>query len=154
MDFGKVLRECEDPKVGAAVAGAIDKLFAEDLILLKKNAHERSIAGRLQIYLEPFFEGLNVTIEYNLMGDSPKKVAWRGDEPEQVFPDIIVHQIGTKTNILAIELKKDSSRKSKSDDILKLQAYRRELNYQHALFIRLGVRKTAGSVSECEWVRA
>jgi hypothetical protein len=42
--------------------------------------------------------------------------------------------------------------KSKDDDIRKLRAYRRELGYLHALFVRFGVREQAGTICECEWV--
>lgn len=75
-----------------------------------------------------------------------------GKKPDDVFPDIIVHLRETKTNILAIELKKDSNPQTKEKDILKLRAYRLELGYKHGLFLRLGVGENAGSVSECEWV--
>lgn len=85
------------------------------------------------------------------MGDAPKKVAW-SEKPDEVYPDIIVHVRMTDTNILAIELKKDSNPEKKDRDILKLKAYRRELGYTHALFVRLGVGKDSGTISECEWV--
>ncbi len=70
-----------------------------------------------------------------------------------MFPDIIVHRRFTNENILAIELKKDSN-DEQGHDILKLRAYRNQLGYHHALFIRLGTGKNAGSASECEWVFA
>jgi hypothetical protein len=63
-----------------------------------------------------------------------------------------VHLRETETNLLAIELKKESNPEKKGKDILKLRAYRRELGYIHGLFLRLGVGENAGSVSECEWV--
>lgn len=85
------------------------------------------------------------------MGDAPKTVAW-SDKPERVYPDIIVHRRRTTTNLLAIELKKTSNPESKEDDLLKLAAYRKDLGYLHALFLRLGVGKIAGTVPECQWV--
>jgi hypothetical protein len=53
---------------------------------------------------------------------------------------------------LAIELKKDVNTEDTWRDISKLRAYRRELEYRHALFIRFGTCEAAGMVTECEWV--
>ncbi len=153
MDFAKVLRACEDREVGIAVLKSVGELFETDHQLLDVNASEQAIAARLAQYLQPCFPGLHVDVEYNRMGKAPKKVAWAlSEKPEDVCPDIIVHIRQTDTNMLAIELKKDSNPEKKEKDILKLRAYRRELGYRHALFIRLGVGGGAGSVSECEWV--
>jgi hypothetical protein len=157
MDYEPVLAECEDPAVGAAVTDALTKLFADpkDLRSLANDTHERTIAEILTRYLRPHFEGYDVNVDYNRMGDEPKEVTWRiepGAGPDHVYPDIIVHRRFVRDNVLAIELKKDSNRESKNEDVLKLRAYRAQLGYRHALFIRLGVGEGAGTVTECEWV--
>lgn len=151
MNYETVLAECDEPSVGAAVHEALNLLFEKDGQLLVINASEQAIAAKLAQYLQPHFPAHNVDVEYNRMGDAPKRVAWSGTL-EDVFPDIIVHARITDTNILAIELKKDSNHEKKDKDILKLEAYRRELGYAHALFVRIGVGNSAGTVSECEWV--
>ncbi|MGO4505261.1 hypothetical protein [Dyella sp. 2YAF14] len=151
MDYIKILSEYRASEVGTAVLHAVAELFEKDIQLLEANASEESAAAKIAQYLQPHFPDMHIDVEYNRMGDAPKKVAWSG-KPEEVYPDIIVHLRQTATNILAIELKKDSNRETKGKDILKLQAYRRELGYQHALFIRLGVKAGAGCISECEWV--
>lgn len=151
MNYVQALSECKDPQVGSAVLDALTKLFEKDVQLLGLNVSEESAAAKIAQYLQPHFPAMHVDVEYNRMGNAPKKVAWSG-KPEEVYPDIIVHLRDTDTNILAIELKKDSNPESKSKDISKLLAYRNELGYKHALFMRLGVKASAGSVSECEWV--
>lgn len=130
---------------------ALDLLFQNDANLLAVNIAEQTIAARLAGYLQGHFPGYDVDVEYNRMGDAPKTVAW-SDKPERVYPDIIVHRRRTGTNILAIELKKTSNPETKDNDLLKLAAYRRDLGYLHALFLRLGVGDIAGTVPECEWV--
>jgi hypothetical protein len=155
MDYQPVIAACEEKAVGDAVADALARLFANDLRNLQNDTHERTIAEMLAGYLRPHFEGFDVNVEYNRMGDAPKEVTWRvgpGAKPERVYPDIIVHRRFEPDNVLAIEMKKGSNAETKDDDVLKLRAYRSELGYRHALFIRLGVGKKAGSVSECEWV--
>jgi hypothetical protein len=157
MDYEPVLALCEDPAVGAAISDALKRLFADptDVRNLANDTHERTIAEMLARYLRPHFDKYDVNVDYNRMGDAPKEVTWRieaGPGPDRVYPDITVHRRFTHDNLLAIELKKDSNRQAKTEDILKLRAYRKQLGYSHALFIRLGVGRDAGLVSECEWV--
>jgi hypothetical protein len=157
VDYEPVLARCEDPAIGGAVAGALRQLFHDpnDLRSLANGTHERTIAEMLARYLRPHFAEYDVNVDYNRMGDEPKEVTWRieaGAGPDRIYPDIIVHRRFTHENLLAIELKKDSNREPRTEDVLKLRAYRRQLGYRHALFIRLGVGTNAGAVSECEWV--
>jgi hypothetical protein len=151
MDYSGILKSCKEPAVGEAVLGGLNRLFERDVQLLTCNASEQAIAAKLAQYLQPHFPGYHVDVEYNRMGKVPKKVTW-SERPDEVYPDIIVHLRMTDKNVLAIELKKNSNSEKKEKDILKLGAYRRELGYLHALFIRLGVGAGAGTVSECEWV--
>ncbi|MEO8326115.1 MAG: hypothetical protein ABI618_09715 [Nitrospirota bacterium] len=152
MDYAKVLSKCQDPEVGKAVLDALTKLFEKDIQLLVISASERSVAAKIAQYLQPHFPNFHIDVDYNRMGKAPKKVAWSGKKQEELYPDIIVHSRETEIDILAVELKKDSNRESKEKDILKLRAYRSELGYRHALFMRLGDKAGAGEVSECEWV--
>ncbi len=130
---------------------ALDKLFQKDGKLLTVNVAEPTVAARLAQYLQEQFPEHDVDVEYNRTGKAPKTVAW-SDKPEQVYPDIIGHRRMTETNILVIELKKNSNPETKDKDLLKLAAYRRDLGYIHALFLRLGFGDSAGTVSECQWV--
>jgi hypothetical protein len=153
VGYAEILTNCEVPAVGAAVLNGLRRLFERDMQLLTINASEQAIAAKLAEYLQPHFPDHQVNVEYNRMGKAPKKVAWSG-VPAEVYPDIIVHLPMTDTNLLVIELKKDSNPEKKEKDILKLRAYRRDpkFKYSHALFVRLGVGASAGTVSECEWV--
>ena len=151
MDYSEILQNCEDPAVGAAVLDSLNRLFTSDKQLLLINASEQAIAAKIAQYLQPHFPDNHIDVEYNRMGKAPKKVVWRKN-PDEVYPDIIVHLRETETNVLAIELKKDSNSEKKKKDILKLRAYRREFGYLHTLFLRLGVGEKSGLVSECEWV--
>src|SRR6185437_12776967 len=159
MDFASVLEQCEDRLVGGALLAAVQKLFERDLELLKLGIKEETITAHLAHYLSSHFPDMYVDVEYNLMGDVPKTVTY-DENPQKVRPDIIVHirnnaALGipnSAANVLAVELKKDTNAESTDRDIRKLRAYRRELHYQHALFIRFGTGHAAGTVVECEWV--
>lgn len=151
MTYRETIANYSDATIGKVVLRALDALFQKDANLLAVNVAEQTIAARLAQYLQEHFPQHDVDVEYNRMGDAPKTVAW-SDKPEQVYPDIIVHRRRTETNILAIELKKTSNPETKDKDLLKLAAYRRDLGYLHALFLRLGVGDTVGTVPECQWV--
>jgi hypothetical protein len=154
MDFAKALKECVAPAVAEAALDAISKLFERDGKLLALDAAERAIAVQIAHHLRPHFDGFDIDVDYNRMGDAPKTVA-HDDKPERVYPDIIVHTRGDNTaNVLVIEIKKDTNREPKDRDIRKLRAYLRELDYRHALFLRFGTGKSAGTVLECEWIYA
>jgi hypothetical protein len=73
-------------------------------------------------------------------------------DAQTVFPDIIVHVRGCrKRNYLAVEVKKDTSRKGSDVNFQKLEAYRRELEYQFALFIEFSTGSRPGVV-DVAWV--
>lgn len=151
MDFVVVIQQCEDATVRDALLGALRTLFERDRKLLELSAKEEAIAFHLARYLQPYFPELHVDFEYDRMGDAPKTVTY-DERPQRVFPDIIVHLRHTPTNVLAVELKKDTNGEAKDRDIRKLSAYRRELGYRHALFVRFGTGVAAGAIEECEWV--
>jgi hypothetical protein len=148
-----VAQYCPDATVGAAVKEALAYLMAKDLSLLKNDLAERTIAAALMTHLGRVFPEWNVDVEYNRMGEAPKRAGWNQDLA-LVYPDVIVHIRGSSKNLLAIELKKSSNPEGKEDDVRKLRAYRTdgELAYQHCLFLRIGTQEQAGLITEFEWV--
>jgi hypothetical protein len=161
MDYAEILQQCEEPAIGGAVLEAIGALFEGELQLLSLGAKEEAIAFHLARHLQPYFPDRVVDFEYSLMGEAPKTVT-HDKKPQRVFPDIIAHirnnrALGipdNEANILVIEIKKDTNREAKQRDIRKLRAYRRELGYRHALFLRFATGEFAGTIVECEWVDA
>lgn len=154
MDYIPVIRSCLDEQVSNALENAIAQLMRNDIKLLELDVNERAIAHRLAGYLEPYFPDHSVDAEYNRMGEVPKRLQWRTDEEELVYPDIIVHQRGARDNLLVIELKKSSNDQTKEHDCWKLEAFREDegFAYKHALFVRVGVGELAGAVVDCEWI--
>ena len=115
---------------------AIQKLYSNDLHLIKEGLNERSITHKLAMYLSSAFKNFHVDHEYNgdvHNADNYRKVVdWSNFEElyhelvntEQakylgrvvsIFPDIIVHERGTHdNNLLIVEVKK--SLNSERDD--------------------------------------
>jgi hypothetical protein len=97
-----------------------------------------------------------VDTEYNRDGHHPKALRTvpdlpPGREEREVYPDIIVHHRNTPSNLLVVELKKTTNTASDAYDLAKLRAYRRELGYEHALFMRLRTGTPVADVSEISW---
>jgi hypothetical protein len=125
------------------VRAALDTLLEQDGFLLFADVNERSITHRLAMYLQSLFPEWNVDCEYNRDGHDPKELdlpvsgANEYDtDATTVYPDIIVHKRDSQNNLLVIEAKKStSSRRDIQFDLVKLEQYRRQLRYEHALFV-------------------
>jgi len=123
---------------------AIGVLLKNDEKLLKIDVHERSITHKLAEYLQIQFPDWNVDCEYNRKGDATKIIQGHLEECTEhekqyrVFPDIIVHQRGTNSNLLVIEVKKNTSSKKRECDERKLKYFTKsdeEYHYSYGLFI-------------------
>lgn len=150
---------------GQAVVNALQILLDVDRHLMEVDANERSITFRFAMHLQAEFPGWYVDCEYNRDGVEPKRIGHLGLYPEiedaeakTVFPDVIVHQRGPRPgkNYLVVEFKKSTSTVDRDIDRQKLHGYKRDLAYQHALFIEIGIVQDPGLdpyIEAVEWIR-
>lgn len=144
---------------------AIRRLLSIDKYLLEIDVHERSIAHKLAIYIQEEFKNWDVDFEYNRIMrlnsenttaktiNSETEKLWKKDSiGKSVYPDIIVHRRDTDENLLAIELKKTTNSKNDDHDCEKLKAYREQLGYQYAVFIKLRTGKEGIGLVECKFI--
>ncbi|KYJ86641.1 hypothetical protein [Sulfurovum riftiae] len=129
------------------------KLLKNDSDILEIDINERTISHRFAVYLEKYFDDWSVDCEYNRDHDNkktlnidPSSIETNDTNAQTVFPDIIVHKRRTDENLLVIEMKKSTNTNSdnRDKDIKKLRAFKRELNYQFAVFINIGVDDNSG----------
>ncbi|MCL4546216.1 MAG: hypothetical protein M1576_00530, partial [Deltaproteobacteria bacterium] len=136
------------------IKNAYRKFLKNDSYLLKVGANERSITHRLAIYLEDEFPDYNVDCEYNREGADIKRIREifnnnnnisqtyisitdKDGNTKSVFPDIIIHHRGTNDNFIVIEAKKTTNNCEYDEE--KLKAYKTDLKYKHAFFIKFPV---------------
>lgn len=139
---------------------ALDALFDVDSYLLTVDSSERSISHRLAVHMAQQIPGYHVDCEYNRDGFDIKRLQLEqrhvnDDDVEAVtvFPDIIIHRRGTNDhNLLAIEMKKESSTVPSDYDIEKLKAFRGELKYLFAVHVTVGKNKANTLVRKVVWV--
>ena len=141
-----------------ALEEAIATLIRCDSEILFNDVNERSISHRLATYLEPLFLGWNVDCEYNRNHENskrldiePKRVLSDNTNAPTVYPDIIIHKRGTDTNLMVIEMKKTSSQESDDYDYRKLRAFKEQLSYHFAIFIKVKTDGQAG-IEYVDWV--
>ena len=133
----------EQAEVEKRLHAALGMLRAQDGYLLDVGAHERSITHKLGCYLQNEFPNWDVDCEYNRDGHCPKKVTL--DETKfsgesSVYPDIIIHKRGREgPNLLVIEVKSNPDKQVEAvkRDLNKLRAYKRKLDYEYAVFIKV-----------------
>jgi hypothetical protein len=124
--------------VKAKIEEAYQILISRDLYLFEVDANERSITHKFAEYLQKVFSEWNVDCEYNRNADKVKKVEREPIESDDtdavtVFPDIIIHHRGTKSNFIIIECKKSTSFSNYNNkDIEKLKAYIEQFKYEYA----------------------
>lgn len=146
--------------MNAALEAAIDAFVTAEEYLLKVDSSERSITHHLAIHLARRFPEHHTDCEFNRDGFSSKKLALsectvsnEATEAVTVFPDIVVHQRGSKEkNLLAIEVKKSTSTESSDYDYKKLRAFKSDLNYEFAAHVVIGYDKKNNLVRSTKWI--
>jgi len=145
-------------QINKALNASLDLLLSDDVDILWLDINERTISHRLAFYLETHFPGWNVDCEYNRDHEDVKRLNIKrrnvmSDDTQAttVFPDIIVHRRGTDQNLLVIEMKKTTSQESDDYDYGKLLAFKKQLGYKFAVFLKIGTDSNAG-IYRIEWV--
>lgn len=153
-----ILKALKEKEPGLAVSRALSRLLQNDRYLLECDANERSIAHHFAVYLQEQLPDWRVDCEYNRDGVEPKRIRHFEINPDEfdtdaktVYPDVIAHKRGTKSNYLVIEIKKSNSTVDRDVDLTKLSGYKHDLGYTYALFIELRVGAECG-VSQVLWV--
>ncbi len=88
------------------IRGILELLSDERLGQL--NIRERAVMGRLARFMVPYYQGWDIDTDHERIGDDPKYlyVLPNGEPGEKpIIPDIIVHKLGVKENLLVVELK-------------------------------------------------
>lgn len=107
--------------------------------IIKNDTNERTLTQRLAFYLELQlrknikYENYSVDCEYNRKEKDIKRLKFgKNTDKKEIYPDIIVHQRKIKNNLIAIEMKKTTSRNTdKIKDIEKLEALTDRKNDYH-----------------------
>jgi hypothetical protein len=138
-------RETIDGKLNEA----LELLLKNDAYLLQADVNERSITHVLAIYLKQVFNNWDVDCEYNRKHNNsikrisdycPKTTNTDNTNARTVYPDIIIHHRKCCENLVVIEVKKENNTATDDCDIRKLRAFKEELKYCYAIFLKIKTR--------------
>lgn len=115
---------------------AKNEFLEKEKTIIKNDTNERTLTQRLAFYLELQlrknikYNDYSVNCEYNKDGEDIKRLKFgKNAKRKKIYPDIIIHQVKIKDNLIAIEMKKTtSSSVDKRKDIEKLKALTDEKN--------------------------
>lgn len=146
-----------DQEIKSKIQSAIDSLLANDSILLENDTAERTITGRLAIYIQEQFQEWNVDCEYNRNLHDVKRLKEicnpsDSENGSSVYPDIIIHKRMTEENFIVVEVKKTTNSNTDNCDKKKLEAFKNELGYKHGLFIRFKTGMQDIGIKDLEWM--
>ena len=116
---------------------AKNEFLEKEKSIIKNDTNERTLTQRLAFYLELRknikYENYSVDCEYNRKEEDIKRLKFgKNTDKKEIYPDIIVHQRKIKNNLIAIEMKKTTSRNTdKIKDIEKLEALTDRKNDYH-----------------------
>ena len=118
---------------------AKNEFLEKEKTIIKNDTNERTLTQRLAFYLELQlrknikYENYSVDCEYNRKEKDIKRLKFgKNTDKKEIYPDIIVHQRKIKNNLIAIEMKKTTSRNTdKIKDIEKLEALTDRKNDYH-----------------------
>ena len=118
---------------------AKNEFLEKEKAIIKNDTNERTLTQRLAFYLELQlrknikYENYSVDCEYNRKEEDIKRLkCGKNTDKKEIYPDIIVYQRKIKNNLIAIEMKKTTSRNTdKIKDIEKLEALTDRKNDYH-----------------------
>lgn len=128
---------------------ALAQFCEKDRSLLTRNVSERTMTGRLGIYLERLFSNYDVDCEYNRNMEQPKTIVLNDGTSTNPLPDVIVHRrLSNEHNLLMIEAKSSSSHASQERDRQKIEAFARE-PYNYTVGVLLTFQNNLSADGNC-----
>ena len=139
-------------KLKCLMKRSFDRFVDSDLKIIRANANERTLCGRLSIHmhcllheygLEDYYvdveynrkhgpEDYYVDVKYNRKQGEIKTISYKGGEIVKIISDIILHSRGRpvqRRNLIAIEMKKSTqSEESKDKDRKRLEDLTKKFN--------------------------
>lgn len=116
---------------------------------------ERAIVARLGKLLHGQYEGWSIDLEWSRREDVIKRLRYDLTDDEligkdAIVPDLIVHRVGKKENLLVVEVKK-SSNKDFEGDIWKLKGMTEKAGeYGYSVGLHLVLDMKARSAPRCD----
>ncbi|HZO57737.1 MAG TPA: hypothetical protein VFB63_33830 [Bryobacteraceae bacterium] len=139
----------DDPKTTLGIFASAVRELLRDKDLAYADPAERAIVARLGVLLHGKYEGWSIDLEWSRREDLIKRLRYGLSEGEligqdAIVPDLIVHRVGKKENLLVVEVKKVTN-KDFHGDIRKLKGMTEQAgNYAYSVGLHLVLDVKAG----------
>lgn len=112
--------QIDDPQAALEVSAEAVPELLQDLELIYANPGEQAIVARLVQLLPARFPGWSVGSEWDRREDVTKRLRYGVTEGELIReglirPDMIVHRVGKRENLLVVEVKKANNKDDNGD---------------------------------------
>ena len=144
-----------DAQAALATLGDAIRALLKDKDLAYADPAERAIVHRLAVLLEGRFTGWSIGVEWNRREDVVKRLRHDATVDEliregAIVPDLIVHRVGKRANLLVVEVKK-ASNKDFGGDIWKLEGMTDQAgDYGYAAGLHLVIDVRASNILKCD----
>lgn len=145
----------DDAQEALSIFAAAIRELLENKDLVYANPGEPAIVAHLPPLLEGKFPGWTISIEWDRHEQEVKRLRHRLSDEEferegKIVPDLIVHRVGKKENLLVVEVKRSVNRNYKRD-IWKLRGMTDQTgDYAYAAGLHLVLNVPAGKVDRCD----
>ena len=145
----------DDPQAALSTLATAIRALLQDQELAYADPAERAIVARLAKLLDGKFEGWSIDTEWNRREDLIKRLPYdlTDDELKEhgaIVPDLIVHRVGKRENLLVVEVKKASNRNF-AGDIWKLQGMTDQAGlYGYTVGLHLVIDILGGTAPQCD----
>ena len=145
----------DDPKLVLDVFAAGVLALLSDAELAYADPSERAIVARLGNLLHGKYPGWSVDLEWSRRENVIKRLRYGLSDDEligkdAIVPDLIVHRVGKRENLLVVEVKK-STNTDYEGDIWKLEGMTQQTGlYGYLVGLHLVVDVKAGMAPQCD----
>jgi hypothetical protein len=145
----------DDPKVTLNIFASAVRELLRDKDLSYADPAERAIVARLRDLLHGKYQGWSTDLEWSRREDVIKRLRYATPDDElirkgAIVPDLIVHRVGKKENLLVVEVKKVTNNDF-DGDIWKLKGMTEQAgDYAYSVGLHLVVDVKAGLAPRCD----
>jgi hypothetical protein len=146
---------CEDPKTTLDIFATAVLALMSDTELAYADPSERAIVARLGNLLHGKYPGWSIDLEWSRRENVIKRLRYGLSDEEligkdAIVPDLIVHRVGKRANLLVVEVKKVTNTDYEGD-IWKLKGMTEQAGaYGYLVGLHLVVDVKAGTAPQCD----
>lgn len=145
----------DDPKTTLDIFAAAVLELLSDAELAYADPSERAIVARLGNILQGRYPGWSIDLEWSRRENVIKRLRYGLSDDEligkdAIVPDLIIHRVGKRENLLVVEVKK-ATNNDYEGDIWKLKGMTEQAGpYGYLVGLHLVVDVKAGVVPQCD----